>query len=81
MMNIKNNVKAIYHLRKVNHAADMMDKYRHDDKAKFEKWERVYVEHLNIVSKINHTLQDSKGGTQVLFLFLRVFYMFYYEKD
>lgn len=56
MMNIKNNVKAIYHLRKVNHAVDMMDKYRHDDKAKFEKWERVYVEHLNIVSKIDHTL-------------------------
>ena len=56
MLNIKNNVKAIYHLRKVNHAVDKMDKYRHDDQAKFEKWERVYVEHLNIVSKINHTL-------------------------
>ena len=55
MMNIKNNVKAIYHLRKVNHAADMMDKYR-DDSSKYYKWERIYVEHLNIVSKINNNL-------------------------
>ena len=56
MMNIKNNVKAIYHLRKVNHAMEKMDKYRNSNKDKFDKWERIYVEHLNIVSKINNNL-------------------------
>lgn len=56
MMNIKNNVKAIYHLRKVNHAMEKMDKYRNSNKDKFDKWEQIYVYELNIVSKIDHTL-------------------------
>ena len=68
MMNIMNNVKAIYHLRKVNHAVDKMDKYRHDDQAKFEN--QSYFIKL-----------ERRHASAFPFFFSRVFYIFYYEKD
>jgi hypothetical protein len=47
-----NGIRKVYAWQKVNHAMNMMDKYRYDYE-KYNKWERIYTENLNIIVKIN----------------------------
>jgi hypothetical protein len=47
-----NSIKKVYAWQKVNHAMNMMDKYR-DNYEKYNKWERIYTENLNVIVKIN----------------------------
>ena len=47
-----NSVKKVYAWQKVNYAMNMMDKHR-DNYEKYNKWERIYTENLNVIAKIN----------------------------